>query len=71
MGLLCKNNVDFILIGGVAAIVQGAPIMTFDLDLVHERSPQNIEALLYVLRQIDAHYRGRSQRNGSDSLKSL
>jgi hypothetical protein len=31
---LVENGVEFILVGGVAAIVQGAPVSTFDLDIV-------------------------------------
>lgn len=34
---LAEQRVDFIVIGGVAAVLQGAPIATFDLDVVHSR----------------------------------
>jgi hypothetical protein len=32
---LGEHRVDFIVVGGVAAVLAGAPISTFDLDLVH------------------------------------
>jgi hypothetical protein len=32
---LSEHRVDFIVVGGVGAVLQGAPIMTFDLDVVH------------------------------------
>jgi hypothetical protein len=31
---LTLHEVEFILVGGVAAILQGAPVATFDLDIV-------------------------------------
>lgn len=52
--LLMRHRVDFIVVGGVAAVAQGAPVNTFDLDLVHSRAPENIERLLGALRERDA-----------------
>jgi hypothetical protein len=48
-----------VLIGGLAAVAQGAPIATFDVDIVHARTPSNIDALLAFLTQVNARYRGR------------
>jgi hypothetical protein len=56
---LWKYKVDFIVVGGVCAVLQGAPVTTFDLDLVHARTPENLARLLPALRELDAHYRGR------------
>ena len=56
---LLKNEVEFIIVGGVCAVLQGAPVTTFDLDLVHNRSSENIGRLLSVLREIEAYYRTR------------
>ena len=33
--VLSHYQVDFIVVGGVCAVLQGAPITTFDLDMVH------------------------------------
>jgi predicted nucleotidyltransferase len=55
--LLTRHKVDFIVVGGVAAVAQGAPVNTFDLDVVHARTPDNIERLLGALRELDAFYR--------------
>jgi len=30
---LSKARIEFILVGGVAAVVQGVPVTTFDLDM--------------------------------------
>jgi hypothetical protein len=40
-----------------AGILQGAPVTTLDLDVVHRRSAENVARLLRVLASIDAVYR--------------
>ncbi len=32
---LLEAGVDFILVGGLAAVIQGAPFTTMDVDIVH------------------------------------
>lgn len=54
-----RCHVDFIVVGGVAAVLHGAPINTFDLDIVHSRHPANVSRLLTALTSLDAHARGR------------
>jgi hypothetical protein len=54
---LAKYQVKFIVVGGVGAVLQGAPISTFDLDLVHSRMGKNVDRLLSALKALDAHYR--------------
>lgn len=54
---LLKAGVDFILVGGLAAVIQGAPVTTMDVDIVHNQSPENITKLLAFLKSIDAFYR--------------
>ena len=36
---LVVHRVDFVVVGGICAVLHGAPIATFDLDLVHSRHP--------------------------------
>lgn len=60
--VLVKHRVEFIVVGGVSAVLQGAPIMTLDLDIVHRRSPRNIEKLLRALGELEAHYRNLESR---------
>jgi hypothetical protein len=57
-GLLAAE-IEFVLVGGLAAVVQGAPITTLDIDIVHRRSPENVDRLLAFLASINARYRGR------------
>jgi hypothetical protein len=54
---LMKAEVKFILVGGLAAVIQGAPVTTMDVDIVHNRSSENISKLVDFLKSIDATYR--------------
>ncbi len=56
---LSKYKVDFIIVGGVCGVLQGAPVTTFDLDVVHSRTQENLARLLPALQELDAYYRGR------------
>ena len=60
---LVENGVEFILVGGVASALHGAPITTFDLDIVHRRTPENIIRLMQAMESIEAHYRHSPDRN--------
>jgi predicted nucleotidyltransferase len=51
------EQVDFIVVGGVSGVLQGAPLTTFDLDVVHSRDLANIARLLGALEILEAHYR--------------
>jgi hypothetical protein len=54
--------VDFIVVGGVAAVLNGAPLTTFDLDVVHSRTPENLARLLAALLELHAYYREPGDR---------
>jgi hypothetical protein len=56
LSVLDRHHVDVIVIGGVAAILQGAPLVTFDLDIVHSRTEGNVERLVAALAELDAVY---------------
>ena len=60
--VLARHHVDFVVVGGVAAVLGGAPISTFDLDIVHDRSPANVARLLSALSDLDARYRDLTGR---------
>lgn len=60
--VLVGHRVDFVVVGGVAAVLGGAPISTFDLDIVHDRSPDNVAHLVLALADLDARYRDFSGR---------
>ena len=54
---LLEAGVDFILVGGLAAVIQGAPVTTMDVDIVHSQSPENIVKLLAYLQSVEAVHR--------------
>jgi len=54
---LIEADVKFILVGGLAAVVQGAPVTTMDVDIVYSRSYENITKLLAFLKSISAFHR--------------
>ena len=60
--ILCRHRVDFIIVGGVAAVLNGAPISTLDLDIVHSRDDANLGRLLDALVELDAKYRDLTGR---------
>jgi hypothetical protein len=66
-----KYEVESIVVGGVCAVLHGAPISTFDLDLVHSRTPENLDRLISALRDLDAHYRGRLEQRLIPDLSHL
>ena len=54
---LLEAGVDFILVGGLAAVIQGAPVTTMDVDIVQSQSPENIARLLAFLTSVEAVHR--------------
>jgi hypothetical protein len=47
-----KNRVNYVVIGGVAAILHGVPRMTGDIDIFIEASPENAGKMLKTLRDL-------------------
>ncbi len=59
---LSHAGVDFILVGGLAAVAQGAPVTTFDVDIVHRRTDSNVDRLLSALDSLNASFREPTSR---------
>jgi hypothetical protein len=55
--VLNRNEVQFVVIGGIAAGVQGAVWVTTDLDICHARDRENHERLARSLKQLEARPR--------------
>ena len=53
-----SNHVQFVIIGGVAATLHGAARVTFDLDIVYERTPENLNKLVDALSPFEPYLRG-------------
>src|SRR5436309_2233839 len=56
--LLARNNVDFVVVGGVAAALHGSAFQTFDLDLCYSRVAENLERLVTALSPYHPKLRG-------------
>lgn len=56
LAVLTRHRVEFVIVGATAAVLEGAPMTTFDLDVVFEPSPANRARLLAALTEIDAVY---------------
>ena len=54
---LLEGRVEFIVVGGAAAVLAGVPIVTKDLDIVHRRTPENVAKLMAVLGSLEAYFR--------------
>jgi hypothetical protein len=60
--ILARSGAEFIVVGGMSAVMNGADINTRDLDVVHRRNPVNVSLLLPALRELDAWYRMRTDK---------
>ncbi|HEU0251667.1 MAG TPA: hypothetical protein VFR12_01465 [Pyrinomonadaceae bacterium] len=56
--LLTENKVEFIIVGGAAATAHGSARLTSDLDIVYNRTQQNIARIVDSLKPIDPYLRG-------------
>lgn len=55
--LLESHGVEYVVVGGVAAVLQGAPITTFDIDALVKVDATNADRLLAALEVLEARYR--------------
>lgn len=69
--ILAKHEVDFIVVGGVCAVLLGAPVATFDVDIVHSRTQANLRRLVAALDELGAHYRDHIPRRIAPSGDAL
>lgn len=58
LNLLSSAGVEFVIVGGLAANVNGSVRATDDLDLVYSRKPENIAKLVAALEPIHPYLRG-------------
>jgi hypothetical protein len=58
---LAAAGVDFVVIGGVAVVVQASPRFTNDLDICYAPDSENLDRLGTVLTALDAKLRGVDQ----------
>jgi len=58
LGRLASEHVDFVLIGGLALIAQGASRATVDVDICYDRASANLERLTRALGPLHPRLRG-------------
>ena len=58
LGTLVEHQVELIIVGGVACALQGAPILTQDVDVLYRIEEENILRLKKALDQLGAVARG-------------
>ena len=56
--LLQRHGVEFLVIGGAAAVLWGSPLPTLDIDLCYRRTPENLERLARALKELHPTLRG-------------
>jgi hypothetical protein len=56
--LLLRHDVDFVVVGGLAAAAHGSGRATFDLDIAYAREDTNLERLADALGEAEARLRG-------------
>lgn len=54
---LQEHDVEFVVVGVMAAVAQGSPVYTRDLDVTPSRGPDNYERIAAALRSLDARLR--------------
>jgi hypothetical protein len=59
LDVLLGERVEFVLVGALAAVAQGAPVTTHDVDIVQARTAENVARLIAALNRMNARYRGR------------
>lgn len=55
--LMLERRIEFILVGGAAAVAHGSPTSTRDYDVVHGRSATNVERLIALVAELGAYFR--------------
>ena len=61
---LTTAQVEFVVVGGVSAVLQGVPIVTLDLDRCYRRTPENNKKLAAALAPLPLRQRGVADAPG-------
>jgi len=62
--VLADNNVEYVLIGGLAAVLHGSTAMTNDADVFPANDAENMRNLSAALEDLNARLRTESDPNG-------
>ena len=64
LAVLHSHDVEFVLVGGLAAVAHGSTLATADVDITPRRRPDNLERLAAALRSLDARLRIDNEPEG-------
>lgn len=62
--VLTDHEVDFVIVGGVAARLRGSPILTQDVDVTPAMDDRNLTNLAKALEELDARLRTNPEPEG-------
>jgi len=62
--VLVAHRVEFVVVGGVAARLQGAPLVTQDLDVTPSSAPENLSRIAAALEELGARFRTATEPEG-------
>lgn len=62
--MLVDHQVDFVVVGGIAARLRGAPLLTQDVDITPATNRKNLERLSSALEDLDARLRTAPEPDG-------
>ena len=62
--VLAAHKVEYVLIGGLAAVLHGSALVTNDADICPRRTPTNLKRLAAALKELDARIRTASEPDG-------
>jgi len=60
--VLAQHDIEFAIVGGLAGVMQGAPIHTQDLDVLYSLKAPNPERMLAAVTELDATFWGDPRR---------
>lgn len=59
-----EHHVDYVLVGGMAAVAHGSTLPTEDVDITPSRAPDNLERLAAALVELGARIRADGEAGG-------
>lgn len=68
---LARHGVEHVVVGGVAAVLEGAPLTTLDLDIVYRVEDANLDRLQALLTELGARYRDPAGRDIEPTVERL
>ena len=68
---LDRFQVEHIVVGGVCAVAHGAPVTTFDLDLLYLQTAENIDRIIAALAELEAFHREPGSRHLAPQRSAL